>query len=1423
MAGRVVATQAYHASMQRHNRAQHSQQQRNRGTDNKRRRSDEGRGLALLDGPEGAEEGAFLEALKSCIEAKVPSARGQPAGTGGTGGSGEDEILSESDSEANGPLPGVPGRHGGRHGGGHGRGNAGAEQGAENESVAGSSESGLSDQVIDQEPPRQTCYVISPRNSWKIRWDIFCGVWIVYTIIVMTWRIGFDQAAKGGWLALDYSVDFLFAVDTVLCFRTGYFDLQDQLVTDSWEIARKYLLSYFLFDVLSWLPISLIVEGATGQSSTEMKSMKLMKFVRLVRLAKLTRLFKLRRFITLLEEKLDLKPAMIRMVKLIANIVFLAHLLACMWHFIALPACGNDEDEVDCTDAKYNMNATLCPGCYCPLPNCDWIDGSCKALPAIGPCPDSQRYDDANIVMKTNWIRESNTDQESNLVARYITSFYFVIATMMAVGYGDISGKNTEERVFCIILQLFGATSFGFILSSVTSVLESANPRIQEYNKRMHEIKEWMTGRHMPRKLKCAIREHWQYALAKRSIFNEADILGNMPCSMRMDIIQKCYADWLRKLARTFANEDLGLRIELVQLLQPQQVMHREIMLEEGEISYEVYIVLTGCLEALCDGNRKELGDQKKWVTMSLKRSRLGESAKKLKQLQDEADAEGASTDDVPLEVLCGIYSVSDMVGHAMACPMMVRGFANRTEVLVINKDALADVQSRFVGAIQRDDATEENLKSVMEQVLKSPLVTHHAFERPVKSQVLLNNAIAMAEELPAALVKGEFNSAPQIGKSLKELMPNESFAVATAADASAETDASSNDADNSSRSLHKLMPMKSSSTLSTGFMSMTTRVMGFESEDHDPFKKTVVYVFTRRLKEGSDEFEMGEETEEEIMARFIIPPSYRRKLYWDVLVGVLIIYSVLVIPLRISFDLEVAVLDIFDIFVDLIFFVDMVLNFRTGYMDSDGYLVTVPHLIRQKYMWTWFPIDFFSTFPVDRCVEAGVGSSSMGKQTRALKMIRMVRLIRLLKLARMLKMGKLAQKFEDMADLSPLALKCINLGGKLTIMSHFLGCFWFFVAAAPEDLENCKSPGDTPTGDPSICPWWMGKGIKIDSPTFKLEQYIAAVYWAFTTMTTVGYGDIAGGSPGERVYAIFAMIFGATVFGYIVGSIAAVAGQERGVEALTKKRISLVRNFCEEQSVSDNKVKEVLRHYRFFYQERSPYNEQNLFMELPNRLRKQVTKHVYREALQRIGLFVGPTMKGLETGPLPDWFASWVMRILEPQAVSMGEIVVNAEDSSIVGEVFFVYDGECEAFLQRSANRKKEPDKGAHSDTGGSMDSIDEATPTVGNTTSSSGKTKTLMIFSPGTVFGLEHMGSGTSQRYSVRCSKYGHCLLYVLRQSMLAEVQASCPEMVKALQKAIANLIFLQTKLRVPQKNLELRRQNQNQNQSQNQSKAS
>jgi voltage-gated potassium channel len=50
------------------------------------------------------------------------------------------------------------------------------------------------------------------------------------------------------------------------------------------------------------------------------------------------------------------------------------------------------------------------------------------------------------------------------------------------------------------------------------------------------------------------------------------------------------------------------------------------------------------------------------------------------------------------------------------------------------------------------------------------------------------------------------------------------------------------------------------------------------------------------------------------------------------------------------------------------------------------------------------------------------------------------------------------------------------------------------------------------------------------------LELYETAAFWAFTTVTTIGYGDIFPTCIGERVVAMFSMLIACAVFAFIVG-----------------------------------------------------------------------------------------------------------------------------------------------------------------------------------------------------------------------------------------------------------------------------------------------
>lgn len=70
------------------------------------------------------------------------------------------------------------------------------------------------------------------------------------------------------------------------------------------------------------------------------------------------------------------------------------------------------------------------------------------------------------------------------------------------------------------------------------------------------------------------------------------------------------------------------------------------------------------------------------------------------------------------------------------------------------------------------------------------------------------------------------------------------------------------------------------------------------------------------------------------------------------------------------------------------------------------------------------------------------------------------------------------------------------------------------------------------------------------------------ASQFAYTTMTTVGYGDIAAVNNYEKVFAVFAMILGGTVFGYIVGSMASLFGRYNSAEAKYKDKMDEINQY---------------------------------------------------------------------------------------------------------------------------------------------------------------------------------------------------------------------------------------------------------------------
>ena len=67
-----------------------------------------------------------------------------------------------------------------------------------------------------------------------------------------------------------------------------------------------------------------------------------------------------------------------------------------------------------------------------------------------------------------NWIKFMDLEDESSAY-QYLTSVYWAVLTLLAVGYGDIIPITTIEKSICSLIFILGVGLMSYILSTSTN------------------------------------------------------------------------------------------------------------------------------------------------------------------------------------------------------------------------------------------------------------------------------------------------------------------------------------------------------------------------------------------------------------------------------------------------------------------------------------------------------------------------------------------------------------------------------------------------------------------------------------------------------------------------------------------------------------------------------------------------------------------------------------------------------------------------------------------------------------------------------------------------------------------------------------------------------------------------------------------
>ncbi|KAA0713433.1 Potassium voltage-gated channel subfamily H member 7 [Triplophysa tibetana] len=356
-------------------------------------------------------------------------------------------------------------------------------------------------------------------------------------------------------------------------------------------------------------------------------------------------------------------------------------------------------------------------------------------------------------------------------------------------------------------------------------------------------------------------------------------------------------------------------------------------------------------------------------------------------------------------------------------------------------------------------------------------------------------------------------------------------------------------------------------------------------------------------------------------MDKFTILHYSPFKAVWDWLILLLVIYTAIFTPYSAAFLLNdpeertrrkcgysCSPLNVVDLIVDIMFIVDILINFRTTYVNINEEVVSRPAKIAVHYFKGWFLIDIVAAIPFDLLI---FGSGSEETTT----------LIGLLKTARLLRLVRVARKLDRYSEYGAavlMLLMCI-----FALIAHWLACIWYAIGNVEKPyLKNTIG-------------WLDNLGVSIgkqynssdsnSGPSIK-DKYVTALYFTFSSLTSVGFGNVSPNTNSEKIFSICVMLIGSLMYASIFGNVSAIIQRLYSGTARYHLQMLRVKEFIRFHQIP-NPLRQRLEEY---FQHAWTYTngiDMNMVLKgFPECLQADICLHLNQSLLQSCKAFDGAT-----------------------------------------------------------------------------------------------------------------------------------------------------------------------------------------------------
>nr|XP_020460976.1 potassium voltage-gated channel subfamily H member 4-like isoform X2 [Monopterus albus] len=337
--------------------------------------------------------------------------------------------------------------------------------------------------------------------------------------------------------------------------------------------------------------------------------------------------------------------------------------------------------------------------------------------------------------------------------------------------------------------------------------------------------------------------------------------------------------------------------------------------------------------------------------------------------------------------------------------------------------------------------------------------------------------------------------------------------------------------------------------------------------------------------------------------SRFILLHYSSSKALWDWLILVATFYVAVTVPYSVSFmpyDHTITAARftfISDVVVEMLFIVDIVLNFRTTYVNKSGQVVYEPRSICIHYATTWFVVDLVAVLPFDLLYALNIPVTSY---VHLLKTIRLLRLLRLL------------QKLDRYSQYTAVVLTLLM--SVFALLAHWMACIWYMIGRSDMESDRTWNIG-----------WLHELGKRQDTPYINStlggpslhSSYIAALYFTLSSLTSVGFGNVCANTDAEKIFSICIMLIGALMHGLVFGNVTAIIQRMYSRRSFYHTRMKDLKEFIRVHCLPQQLKQRVLEYFQTTWSMNNGIDANELLRDFPDELRADIAMHLHKEILQ--------------------------------------------------------------------------------------------------------------------------------------------------------------------------------------------------------------